>query len=334
MKKLLLLLAVIASVSACKTDFDTVAPYKEVMVVYGLLDTNQSIQYIRISKAYLGEGNALVMAQQSDSINYGNVLDVTMERTLNNVKTSYPLIRIDTIPKDEGTFSSFQIFYADTHKVQTNAQYKITIHNNSSGLIATGTTGIVKNVTRDDGSDGIESPTPNATLNFTGSTTQSISVKFRPGSLGKRYNVILRFYYQEKDISGVPYTVLKSFDWDLGEQNTSGGGELTSYLFIKHDFFPVVAANIVPDNNKLRLMQNSFHIIVTGVTEEVATYISLTNPSAGITQDRPFYTNIENGIGIFSSRNIKFTNYGLSQATVDSLKTNPNTAALNFRDSL
>src|SRR6185295_16890060 len=115
---------------------------------------NENIQYIRVSKAYLGEGNALIMAQQSDSINYGNVLDVTMERTVNEVTISYPLIRIDTIPKTEGTFNTFQIFYADTHKVITNASYKITVHNNSTGLTATSSTGIVTGTMKQDGSAG------------------------------------------------------------------------------------------------------------------------------------------------------------------------------------
>ena len=108
MKKISVIIAMSAFLAGCSTDFDTIAPWKETMVVYGLLNPNDSIQYIRISKAYLGEGNALMMAQQGDSIYYGDVLDVKMERILNNgVIESHALIRIDTVPKEiNGVFAA------------------------------------------------------------------------------------------------------------------------------------------------------------------------------------------------------------------------------------
>ena len=80
MKKLLLLLALPALLVSCSTDFDTTADYKEVMVVYGLLNQYDSVQYIKVNKAFLGDGNALIMAENSDSINYGDILDVTLEK--------------------------------------------------------------------------------------------------------------------------------------------------------------------------------------------------------------------------------------------------------------
>src|ERR1044072_3856815 len=56
--------------NSCSTDIDLLENYKPITVVYGLLDVHDNVQYIKINKAFLGEGNALVMAQQSDSINY------------------------------------------------------------------------------------------------------------------------------------------------------------------------------------------------------------------------------------------------------------------------
>jgi hypothetical protein len=331
MKKIFLLLFVVF-ISSCKTDFDTIAPYKEVMVAYGLLNPNESIQYIRIGKAYLGEGNSLVMAQQSDSINYADILDVKMERTMNNVTASYPLIRIDSIPKESGVFNSYQVLYADTNNVLSSATYKIIIRNTVTGLTAIGSTGIVGNTRKQDGSDGLENPSTTS-IGFTG--TQSIYVKFVPGNFSKAYNTTLRFYYLEKDISGVPYTVSKSFDWNLGDQNLSNNvSDGVTFPFIKRDFFIAVAAGVLPDPNKRRQMQSGFHIMTTGITEDLYTYISLTNPSGGIAQDRPFYSNVENAIGIFSSRNVRLHNYNISTQSIDSLQTNPNTSNLNFVDSL
>ncbi len=49
--------------SACSTKLDVTGNYKETMVVYGLLDQSQPKQYIKVNKAFLGEGNAFSYAQ-------------------------------------------------------------------------------------------------------------------------------------------------------------------------------------------------------------------------------------------------------------------------------
>ena len=46
--------------SSCETDFNVNADWEEVMVVYGLLDQSQDKQYIRVNKAFLGDGNKKV----------------------------------------------------------------------------------------------------------------------------------------------------------------------------------------------------------------------------------------------------------------------------------
>jgi len=79
MKKITYSLCLYLSVvllSSCSTDFNTTAPYKEIMVVYGLLNPVDQTQYIRVGKAYLGEGNSIVMAQQKDSINFPRLFPV------------------------------------------------------------------------------------------------------------------------------------------------------------------------------------------------------------------------------------------------------------------
>ena len=71
MKNLTIFLFILSMLfMACETDFEVNANWKEVMVVYGLLDQSKQQQYIKINKAYLGEGDALQMASVSDSVNY------------------------------------------------------------------------------------------------------------------------------------------------------------------------------------------------------------------------------------------------------------------------
>ncbi|MBK8876748.1 MAG: hypothetical protein IPN13_23830 [Bacteroidetes bacterium] len=40
--------------SACDNDIDLLAPYKEIGVVYGLINPKDTVQYVRIQRAFLG----------------------------------------------------------------------------------------------------------------------------------------------------------------------------------------------------------------------------------------------------------------------------------------
>ena len=97
------------------------APYKEITVVYGLLNTADTVQWIRINKAFLGMGNALVMAQQPDSINYPDILDVKLqEYEGSTLRKTFSLLRDSSIQKEPGVFATVpNILY------RTNATDKI-----------------------------------------------------------------------------------------------------------------------------------------------------------------------------------------------------------------
>ena len=60
--------------NSCSNDFDLVDTWKDIPIVYGLLNVNDSVQYIRVEKAFLDEEtSALVIAQEPDSLYYGNI---------------------------------------------------------------------------------------------------------------------------------------------------------------------------------------------------------------------------------------------------------------------
>ena len=102
-----LILATSILFSACSTDFEVIGDWKETMVVYGLLDQAQDTQYIKINKAFLGEGNAFEYAMIKDSTQFVNSLNVTLQRIKNgSVIATYTLTPDNTKPKDPGTFYS------------------------------------------------------------------------------------------------------------------------------------------------------------------------------------------------------------------------------------
>ena len=135
MKKIIFLFFIALTVfSSCETEFNVNADWKEVMVIYGLLDQSQDKQYVRINKAFLGDEDAYVMASVSDSINYNpDNLEVKIERFSFSGELLESKILTDTIMfKEEGVFSVDQniVYVFDTDDfMNEEKEYKLTVKN-------------------------------------------------------------------------------------------------------------------------------------------------------------------------------------------------------------
>ena len=82
MKKLFVYLSLVAGLvgfNACSTDVDLYANYKDIPVIYGLLNTSEDTNYVRINRAFSGSNeshiNALNVALIADSCNYPGKLN-------------------------------------------------------------------------------------------------------------------------------------------------------------------------------------------------------------------------------------------------------------------
>jgi hypothetical protein len=71
--------------------------------------------------------------------------------------------------------------------------------------------------------------------------------------------------------------------------------------------------------------------VFTVAATELNTYMEVTEPSLSLVQERPAYTNIVNGIGLFSARYMKSVDsLAVSQMTKDELRVNSKTKDLGF----
>ena len=70
------------------------------------------------------------------------------------------------------------------------------------------------------------------------------------------------------------------------------------------DFFNALQNNIQTTSNIVRTI-NDFDLRIIVGTQELKTYIEVNQPISGIVQERPQFSNINNGIGLFSARYIK-----------------------------
>ena len=69
-RKTLLILITLAFIVSCDNDLDIIAEWKDIPVVYGILNAQDSVHYVKLNKAFLGQGDVMSMAQEFDSLHY------------------------------------------------------------------------------------------------------------------------------------------------------------------------------------------------------------------------------------------------------------------------
>ncbi len=326
MNKLLkLLCAIILIQTSCSTDVDLIAPYKEIPVVYGLLNTADSIQYIRINRAFLGEGNAYVMAQSPDSFNYPDILDVKIERIKgSSVLQSINLSR-DTVTLDPGIFATQNnIVYVTSHdSIYQDSEYKLTITNKQTGAVITSQTPVVDKIT-------VDYPPSFGTINF-GDYSFPFTAKWYPATDGRIYDLTIRFYYNEWPALDPTQNTLKFADWHFAEVESTNPTTPLTIAINCEDFYRFVKSNVDEDNT-LRRAFNKLDFVFTVGADVLYTYSLVNQPPSGIAQSIPDYTNINGGIGVFSSRFTQtIAGKQLDTQSSDSLKHGIYTGNLGFQ---
>ena len=333
MKKILLFSLFISLLFSCKTDFDINAKWKDTTVVYGLLSQNDTnnIHYIKINKAFLGNGNALVMAQNPDSSSYGNNLDVRVDEFTNGNQTNSWTLTDTIVNKYSGTFPSpTQHVYKFKAALNEYAVYNLTIRNKITGKIITSSTPLVQDIS-------IETPMPApSTANF--HAVSPIPIEWFSAVNGKLYQVTIRFNYWEKDLDHND-SIKRHVDWIIGSctsQTTLGNEDMNSISYNGSSFFQYLGNKIpsmlgVPSHVSRRMAVPNVDFIFSVAANEFNTYLEVSSVSTGISQQPPQYTDITNGIGIFSSRSNTVLPLAMQHPeSVDSLFNGQYTKNLNF----
>jgi len=298
MKKKYLILGVFAVIfTSCDTDFDVNAEWEEVIVVYGLLDAGDEMktQQIKISKAFLGKMDALQMAQFADSINFDQgELAVKVIRVKNNgIRDTIALDEVLTL-RNDGVFNDSIIVYTfeNNNFLNSNSEYELLIKNNTTGNEVSSITDVISGFDFDMG-NGYPFGFIKTWIPGSPSATEFASANLTWGQnypdKGEQYQIDLIFNYKENNIAkDLIYT-------SLVLEGTS------QYAFEGEKFFNFLKNELVQDP----LIEREFlsiDLMMTVGSENLKTYRIINEEITGIVQERPQFTNINNGIGLFSSR--------------------------------
>jgi len=327
-KYLFIAILVATTIWGCKNDLNVLAPYKSIPIVYGLMDQSDTAHYIRLNKSFLGNGNAFTMAQQFDSIYYPRK-DITVQ--IQDVNTygivaTVTLTPDSSIPVAPGTFSyPKQILYKTKYTLNPYDTYNLIVTDERTGkLLTSGSTTLLTDVAF----GGNFATIPNIPMSFFETAPSTIS--WSNVQNGRIYQMTFRFFYYDS----LPSThgVEKYIDWVFPAQTSSSlqAGSVTMVYNYTGQGFLQFVKNSIPVIAGAYRRADSIGVIFTTGSDDLNTYIQLSQPSLGINQDPPTFSDVKNGVGIYSARHTQNFKKSFSATVRDSIVMNALTAPLNF----
>jgi hypothetical protein len=362
--------------SSCETEVDLNAPYQNTTVIFGLLDPDsngdnvisvQDTQWIKINKTFLGEGDNNNYAAIRDSSEYSDddFVKKVVERIVDgDVVEEYELVSTTVTNRQmNGIFygpeQTMYYFIPPSQGLNQNSEYRLVLQF-TDGREVTASTQVVSY-----NSFSWLTPQQNATFilasistNGGFNYTSEVAVRWNAATNANVYDARLRFHftelvYENDDWSDTPDTTKKFLDFNLGSisDDEITSGQLLKITFDGRAFFSFLQNNLVADQRIRRIIgtydtqqqrTECFDVMLTMGNNDLKSYIEVNSPSTGVVQERPIYTNVNNGIGLFASRGtrnlislplIAFDNNSQPNAgNLAALVQSEYTSALNFCD--
>ncbi len=321
MRFILIFVVFISVFVSCTTDVDMYADYKDVTIIYAMLDPRADTNYVKITRAFCGTNdnpiNANEVALIYDSCNYPGKLDVRVIELKNSHGGPYePTHRefaLDTITihnKQEGTFyAPHQVVYYTTEPFNTGTngskyKYRLVIIK-PDGDTVTAQTSMVGNE-----EFAIVSGSANFQINHTDDLGK---ILFRADGSGSLYDVKIQFNYREK-LAGqeIKYkNVSRSFGTkpleDFEKVDNTGNTYYQEYSlnWLFNALANAIGGDTIVNPNHPNVVRyfDGFVISISAGGDElnyyyIANQAQLNSPIALIST----YTNITGGYGLFSSR--------------------------------
>jgi len=322
MIKLFSAFSIIVILFSCNEQIELSGDFKETAIVYGLLDHSDSMHYVKITRAFIGPGNAVDIAQIEDS-SYFNSVYATIEELEGGTVTRMWVLS-DTVIENKDTNGVFfaptqRVYYFKTlpttisnsgafGTVQTspdpqlsslnpNAQYRLNADINDGLFRVSATTDLVNGLTTN-------ATSQNFTFKFASNPGEYKAQSVTISNTGNAHVVNAKIGINIAEYIGED-AVSQTIDWTIGENDVMPNSSIT-FSAQGETFYNRVIDNVI--NDPLIDQRNflGFEVVMTGGSEDLYNYITVNQPSSSLAQTKPTYTNLEvtndyRVIGIFSS---------------------------------
>ncbi len=279
----------------CSTDVDIYSDYKDITIVYGILDKSDDTLWIKVTKAFLGSGNALEFAQNPDSSNYPYKLDVELTAIKNGSEIQKFIFDTITIHNKQAGDSVFYypdqlMYYAvRTAALNSEAVYHLSIKKSKGDIEAQ--TSVIPDFP-------ITYPVSRINFNY------EKEIEWKSAVNAKRYEIGLTFHYRELWPNSAD-TLDKTISWSLGIKKSvnTNGNESMTIPYSGNQFYNLLDNSLQKDPNVKRWAGN-IDVEIACASQDFDTYYEVNNVSGGVLEEIPQFSNIkgENALGLFAAR--------------------------------
>ena len=297
--------------SSCSNKVDLYCEDGDTTVVYALLDASADTNFFKITKSFIG--NATELSQNYEANNY-NYDEIEVKFTGKFQGSGTQTILLDTISKwipydPTAVFYTgcYQTYYYTDKKLIEGEEYKVEILRKADNVVISSKVTTINNFL-------FKKPIENMAVTFTDVVTSTATLEWKvpvaPFTSTASYFETMGYFHYTELQPGAQDTVHRSIKWPLGSGkagdllNTSGNLPYYVITYTPSALYDLLANDeYLRDNSPVGVQRwfEKFEFKITAVGEDLYNYYLIANSSSAI-QDVPNYSNIDNGIGIMSSR--------------------------------
>lgn len=320
--------------AACSNELDLTTTWKDVPIVYGIISRKDSAQYIRVEKAFIDPStSALVLAQRPDSIYYNNVT-VQLRRPKRNQTIILERVdgNIEGYQRMEGIFADspnylYKLLLQRGEELEGGETIELTVSRGDNTTPATAKTTVLDDFTFVSGQ-----PADILTIN---EYDRDVRISWVPKGEAAVYDIKI-YVNIEESTGGINGTFTpKTLVWEVATnfERTDRSAARLTFNVEGRAFYNFLKNALSADASVIRRFK-SIDVEVIAAGNELLEYIKIRQANTGITssQEIPTFSNIEGGLGLFSSKNnVLKTGINITGASLDSLVDGSITRNLNFK---
>lgn len=284
--------------SACEVEFSPNAEWKDIPVVFCVLDQDDDTTWARIERCYLGDGDIYGYSAISDSFNYPQgSITVSLLAYRNGQQVDSMDFLYKEIEREEGNFANTAqptYYFPTANRLKDDCTYVLKVRRSSDGTVIASSDPVPLVIK--EAAQVISKPTNTGSFGFYdkyGSSAAFCKIEWPALKNARLYQPVVRFYYSIDDVE-----MYEDFKCNTIKANTAS----TYHTFYSRATFLEELYQRLKDDPRQKVYLRKFDIYLTACSEELNAYMSTASSGTDIDDSHEVYSNIDNGRGILASR--------------------------------
>ncbi|MFY7734397.1 MAG: hypothetical protein ACOVSR_13000 [Bacteroidia bacterium] len=312
MKKNLLIILVLLGFVSCDNKLEINAPYREIPVIYGFININDTVQYLRIQKVFQNsiEVKANEASKISDSLELKNIkVQLIVVRAFTN--DTINCYRTNEISKNAGFFANDKnfIYKSDVYNLKQYPDIQ-SVNLNVINLLTGNKYTAMCNLI---GDQAIES----RNITISENSANKFRFSYRINTSAFIIDAAIRLKYLEAPLSNPTAFEEKFYDYYVQSSDETAKyqpNSIVSFLIKSPDVLKDWRAYFETQSNNVIRQYVGVEYVTWGASADLLDIQEVSKPNISFVQKRTDYTNIKGGaLGLFAARTINIQ----SAITVD-----------------